>query len=153
MSKITPAVEPEILAKAALGWPTRKIAEWLGTEHGIRVSFQAVAQMLEKTRDERADIAKTVVREKLAAQLCPDLDILGKWLAKLDAVAEDLGVSDPELLLKYVEQIRKIIDTKLHYSGADTPDDSLSELAAAHARVQARLQRLIDAEAEAERPN
>lgn len=147
-SKLTPALEREVMEKAGEGWSARRIADWLKAERSVTMRFQGIAEFLAKTRTERADVAKAIVREKLTPHVTRDIDRLEKHAAKLDAMADRLADGDPELYLKAVEQLRKVTDTKLHYSGADTPDDSLSDLAAAEQRVAGKLARLLASGAE-----
>jgi hypothetical protein len=123
--KLNQELEREVLGKAVEGWSARRIAQWLGDDHGIKISFQAIAQLLEKTRTTRADVAKAVVREKLVPQVAGDIELLAKHQAKLDQIADSLAESEPELYFKAVEQLRKVTDTKLHYSGADQPDQAV----------------------------
>lgn len=152
--KIPPDREADILAKAGEGWSHQRITDWLAQEHGVRVSRVAVTKLLGRLQSERADTAKAVVREKLAAQLGPGLDVLAAQTEKVRRLANRLyaraktNQKAVSPFLKAVEQLRKNVDTQLHYSGADTPDDSLSALADAERRF---LDKLARAAGQAER--
>jgi len=135
---IPPRLEGAVLDKAGEGWTTRRISAWLLSDHGVTVTHHPVAKLLREHRSERADTAKTIVREKLGKTLTADLDRLEKHAAKLDRMADALE-GEPELYCKAVEQLRKITDTKLHYAGADVPDESVSEIAGAEQRILGRI--------------
>lgn len=129
MAGIPAKYESEIVAKAAEHWTSRHIADWLLSEHGVKTSHITVCHLLRRANAERASIAKSVLREKLRSSLTTDLDRLEKHAQQLDALADrsyagaDADGGEREVYAKLVEQIRKITDTKLHYSGADQPDE------------------------------
>jgi hypothetical protein len=158
---IPPNLAPRVLELAGEGRTTRQIAEALLTDHGIKVSHVAVARLLKATREERAGVAKTVVREKLAATIAPDLDALASETQRVRRLCLRLynraTRSESEELTGMAkayfagaEQLRKNIETTMRLAGADTPDDSLTELAAAQARVAGRIDRLAAAGRESE---
>ena len=109
-----------ILEKAGEGKGTRVIAEWLKEEHDIAANFTTVARLLNKLRAERSDIAKVVVREYLAPSLTNDLQYLEKLRQRIDE--RICGNPDDKTLCKLAAEARKIIETKLKYSGADDDD-------------------------------
>lgn len=127
----------EILRRAATGESSDAIAAWLTLE-GIEVTGRSIRKMLEKRRTERADVTKAIVRDELGKTLTADLsemdDLLRRARAIEDAVAPGVDEDgrptkgDPALALKAIEQQRKIIDTRLHYSGAGEPDAGASTL-------------------------
>jgi len=130
---IPPKLEPAVLEKAGEGLSSRAISAWLLDEHGVTASYKAVSRLLERTRDERADVAKVVVRERLQKELPSDLDELEALRVRArgieDAAKGNPDAADPEarrgnpgLALKAIEAQRRVLDTKLHYSGADSPD-------------------------------
>lgn len=122
---------PEILRRAGAGETSDQIAAWLATE-GIKVSGRAIRDLLARSRQERGDTAKVVVREELAKSLTGDLHELEQ--VRLRAVALEQAAmpqagkngrktkGNPGIALKALELQRKVLDTKLHYSGADEPD-------------------------------
>lgn len=171
MAAIPPNLEPAILEKAASGASTRDVSQWLFETHGVTASYKAVQRLLSRTKVERADVAKAVVREKLTATVLNDLDRLTREQRRveklasrlhtqaceaLDKVAKADGRKDPEglraallvadafadLALKASDRVRTLADRKLHYSGADTPDDTLDELSQAEQRLAGRLDSL-----------
>jgi hypothetical protein len=116
--------EAEVLAKAAEGWSTRKIAAWIETDKGKKVGYVSVARLLKNRRGERAEVAKIVLREKLGSSLTTDIDRLERHASTLDRLAmARAAAGDDEVYAKLVEQLRKITDTKLHFSGAGEADD------------------------------
>jgi hypothetical protein len=144
MAAIPANLEPEVLAKAGEGWTTRRIAEWLHTDRSVKTSHRTVATVLIRLRKDRADVAKAVLRTKLASTLTSDLDRIEKHAAQLDELADEqlkaardgiafarkgggentLYVEPGESYAKLVEQVRKITETKLKYSGAEQPDEN-----------------------------
>lgn len=117
----------EILAKSAGGSSTREIAAWLEAAHGIKTSHAKVGRIIREHRDERADAIRSKVVEALEPHVTSDLDLLSKWQRKLDKIAdrllsedsdEDAPAIDHDVLLKTVDQLRKITETKLKCAGA-----------------------------------
>lgn len=134
--KIPPHLEADVLARAATA-TTREVASWLASEHGLKVSHVCVLDFLRRTREGRAESAKVVVRERLAAGLTADVDILAKRQAELGEICDGAlkafrlaTSSDDEaakagamaLYLKAQDAQRRMTETKLRFSGADTPD-------------------------------
>lgn len=167
---IPPDLEPEVLAKYGEGWRSRKIAEWLKVEHGVECSHAAVARIVAHARTERADVAKDVVREKLSKTLTTDLDVLEAELRRVEKLSARLhkrAHQDLDILEKPSEAdynalrtamlgadrmvaraleasatLTGIAKTKLHFAGADAPDDSLDELSQAEQRLASKLDQL-----------
>lgn len=141
--KIPPNLEPAILEQAGLGKSLRQICDWLASTHDVHVGPTSIRKKLAKGRAERDVVAKAIVREKLAKTVLSDIDVLElekrrlRKLARLHfeeaihGVNRVLGKSSTELYCLVTEHLRKVVDTKLHYSGADTPDDGVAELLAA----------------------
>lgn len=124
-----------VLQKAGSGKGSAEIAKALQTEHGLTVSPKTVERLLRRIRKSRAEVTKAVVREALAPGLSRDIQrleqLVRKTLKRLGGAADDLAYC------KLVEQVRKLIDTKLHYAGADQPDDSGMTADVAKARALA----------------
>lgn len=114
-------LESEVLAKAAENMSVRQISAWLETAHATKVSAATISRFLAKRRTERADVAKAVVREQLGKTLNADLSRLEEIRAELQASAQDPENSISEYV-KITELEVKVIDRKLHYSGAGEPD-------------------------------
>lgn len=132
--RIPPDRHPEILRRAGSGESAAQIAAWLATE-GIKVSDRAVRKLLERVRTERADATKAVVREQLQQEALGDvahLEAARLRAAEIEKAAGEIAQApdlDPKLKLRAlttqldaIEAQRKIVDTKLHYAGADEPD-------------------------------
>lgn len=124
---IPSALESEILEKAGQGWSTRRISEWLGSEKGVKASKSAVARLLVKTREFRADVAKAVVAEELRPSLTSDIRRLEELRADLAKRAAGLLQEDGKklprdnhtLYLKTLALELRVIDRKLRASGID----------------------------------
>lgn len=142
MAAIPPSLESSVIEQAGKGLTTRQIAAWLKEAHGVSTTYKSVARLLSRTRGERAEVAKVVLREKLGKSLTKDVDRLEKWAANIDELCVEafeaikggkdfarMGKDGPifvegrETLAKLVEQLRKVTDTKLHFSGAEEDPD------------------------------
>lgn len=172
MAVIPPALESELIEKAAQGASTRDLSQWLKDAKGITASYRAVQRLLSRTKSERADVAKAIVREKLTKEAPRDLERLEAELAKAERLSDRLharahksldALEDPEkadpgdlriavtaldtvteLALKATAQVNNVAKTKLHFSGADTPDDSFNELSQAEQRLTRRMDSLAE---------
>src|SRR5258707_1109433 len=60
------------------GLTTRQIASWLKSSHSVDTTYKTVAKLLARTRTERSEIAKVVLRDKLSGSLTTDIDRLEK---------------------------------------------------------------------------
>lgn len=145
MAAIPPKLEQEIVGKAGEGWTTRKIAAWLHEVHNVKTSHNTVANVLNRIQEERAPIAKAVVRRALEKSLHPGLAQLDTHRDQLAELAQDtylaikndvhfmkrgsadepISVEGRELFSKIVEQHRKLVDTQVHHSGADEPEENV----------------------------
>jgi len=173
--KLTPALERDVLARAAGGESADAIAVWLKKAHKVVISGRALRNRLRATREERSEVVKAVVREKLAPMVASDLDHLERIrteiaedrvlarglitkLAKGEATTEaEAGSWDvreamvwSKQYVKLTELELKAVDRKLHYAGADAPDDPNAELASAAERLDSRLDRLAPSPGETE---
>lgn len=146
--KLTIELEREAVARCASGSTLREVSRWLRDEHGITISHQALSRRISRRSGEVADIAKAIVREKVQTTLSPALDCLDlqrRRIARLSTRLFRSALEDPdgtEIYLKAAEQLRKVVDTQLKYSGADEPDNPDVELQQAAERVRGRLARL-----------
>ena len=148
MKIVTEAVEEFIAVKARMGASSRAISASLLAELGVTLSYKGVAREMLKRRSERADVAKVVVREALGKSLNADLERLESIRASVQKRTASLDPDDTAGFAKLSDLEVKVIDRKLHYSGADTPDDSLTSLAEAEDRIRSRLDRLATSNGE-----
>lgn len=111
-----------VLDLAGKGKSSRAIADELGTFHGCKTTHTAVQRLLKELRKDRAEVAKAVVREELAPALTNDLRRLER-LAKRCA-NRAARCTDDVVFTKLVDELRKITETKLKFSGADEPDQA-----------------------------
>jgi hypothetical protein len=121
---IPPRLEGELLARAAEGWSSRRIAAWLKAEHGVSASHSAVARHLKGTAEELKTSAKAKVRDGLVAQLDSDLAALKKIGTELAEEAKKARGKKLPAYLAVIDRQLKAIDLVLHYSGAGEPDPS-----------------------------
>lgn len=102
------------------GKSNRAIADHLGTL-GIKTTHAAVGRLRRERREERSEIAKEVVREQLAPTLTADVRRLERLVKAAMNRVRGKGPNsrpDDDAFCKLAEQARKLIDTKLKYSGA-----------------------------------
>lgn len=144
---MAPAVEDFIAAKARTGASCRAISAMLLAEMGVKLGFKSVSTEMKRRRTEKSEIAKVIVREVLGKSIPEDLARLERLALKAEKLADGCE-DDPALWAKLADQVRKFTETKLHFSGADTPDDSLSSLADAESRLSGRLDRLAEGNGE-----
>ena len=142
---IPPELVEAVLQKAAARVGTREISAWLLSEHGVSASHMTVARLVQREGVERADVAKTIARRQLSKSVATDLDRFENFARKAMRLAR-ANENDPELWCKLADQVRKFTVEKLTRSGVDTPDDTLSELAAAERRVAGRIALLLTEE-------
>lgn len=148
-SSIPPNLEREVLERAGEGMNTQQIAAWLKSERGIETSRYAVARLIGRGKAERAEIAQAVVKEKLAASVTADLDVLGELQARLKAVADRLldevesnphdtigagvqgggGTPTVTVACNAIREVRALAEKRLELSGANQQptDGGISE--------------------------
>lgn len=154
---IPEALEPAVLAEAAKGKTSRQLAAWLAEEHGLKCSHVTVARLLQARRQERAEVTRQVVQERVAATVTVDLDLLERHGWQLSQLVDRCmakamaggGIDDgaegaARIALQAVEGLRKLIETKLHFAGAGQ-DEQRAEQQDAARRVDSRLARLAAA--------
>ena len=127
-------MQDEVLARLAKGWTARRCAEWLAKSRAIEVTPQAITKMARARRSERTDASKSVVREEIGRRLPGDLDDLAARLAHLEKMVRKLELlveEDPgamSVYLKALEQLRRMTELSLRYSGAAEPDELIGGL-------------------------
>jgi triphosphoribosyl-dephospho-CoA synthetase len=102
------------------GKSNRAIAAHLGTL-GIKTTHAAVGRIRQEQREEQSAIAKEVVREQLAPTLTADVKRLERLVRNAMRRVAGRGPNarpDDDAFCRLAEQARKLIDTKLKYSGA-----------------------------------
>lgn len=139
----------EVLRLADDGLNSEQIADALAEAHGIKASGAVVLKVLARRRQERGEITRGLLRERLGKVVTSDLDALQKRVDEQEAIADRLSetvldaletlraeapdgkISPGQLLLwqpifselrKTTEQIRRLVDTRLHYAGGNEPD-------------------------------
>lgn len=133
---IPASLEEAVLSKASAGWGCRQISEWLAKEHNVTASYVTVSRWLKRRRNERADIAKAVVREKIAGSVTRDVDRLELFVKKAMRIAKK-NEHDPIVWAKVAEQVRKFTEAKLKACGLDQDDEPAKAKASAEVTVNA----------------
>jgi hypothetical protein len=134
--KINADLQEKLLAKLASGWTSERCATWLANTHGVKVTGRAVRALAQRTRTERADVAKATARGAIARRLPADLEVLARRtralrriVLKLEREVERDGPEHVDLYLRALEQLRKMLDMTLKFSGAAEPDNVIAGLA------------------------
>ena len=98
----------------------RDLAAWLESAHGIKVSHMAVRSVVDPLRRQRDELRRDVIRERLVAQLGPQLDDLDELMVKVKA----LTLNGPKgkkasasVVLDALDGYRKAVETKLKFAG------------------------------------
>ena len=154
-SKLTPDVLRECIGRAAAGESAESISRWLRTDRGVDLSARTLRARLAKTRQERGDVAKIVVRETLSRTLNADLAALEKQRTRLlnlctrayKAASADEGAPEPKAVRVYLDALNgltRVVDMKLHYAGADSPDVGSEDVAEASRTLVGRLAGLAE---------
>jgi hypothetical protein len=135
VSSIPESLRAEVLRRSGEGESTRAIAAWLKEAHGGSGDHTVVARFLKGARRGREETSRAIVNEHIERTLPGDLAALDARVVGLVRVCERLQARiDPlldeenlggeefavllDLLLKATDGVRKLIDTKLKYSGA-----------------------------------
>lgn len=128
--KITPPIERKIIGWATVdGLPPSAMVERILAEDGISVTVQAVRKVVARTKADRQAATQAVVKEQLGRSAVSDLDRLDRIRSQIARKARSVD-ADPDRVrewtaLKKLEA--EITDRKLHYAGADAPDESTSK--------------------------
>ena len=145
----------QILDKAGEGLGVRAITEWLLEAHGVKSNRTTVSQLLKGLKADRAVIATAVVREELSTTLTADIHRLERLIKK--TLAKVRREEDVGMYCRLVDQTRKLIETKLRYSGAADGEDKQpaanadSPLMLAMSRLRAEdIEAMIDEQRELE---
>lgn len=118
---IPPKLHPEIMQWLDDGLSGQGIADRLLSDYGIKCSAACVLDLINKTRKERGEIAKAVLRRKLAGSLLRDLYRL-ECQKKVLLKQIKLNAGDAKLQATLIDTLRKLTETTLKYSGADEVD-------------------------------
>lgn len=131
MAKLPDKARDEVLKQLARGQSQRAVAEWVKRHYGISISQPAIAKIAKTARSVRADVAKVVVREKVAGALTGDLDVLEEQVVRLKRLAKRSyrhALRYPEEaqpFLNISRELRETVEQRLKRSGADEPDEPL----------------------------
>lgn len=152
-TKLSHQHEARILALVGAGKTNRQIAAELSAS-GVPISHTSISRFIKRSRSARVDAAKAVVREQLVGGLTEDLDRIELEASRLAKMAETIGAkiergeakaSEHLRYLRIVDRLAKLTDLKLHYAGADTPDDKHDDSSAE--RVMAKIATILEREA------
>jgi len=159
---IPPELHALVLQLAGEGKSSEEIAAELWRAHKVEVDSSNVRRLLRRYRDERADVAKGVIRERLQKQLTADLDALERLHArarKMERLAvkraaalhtdheqHPQALNELKLALRAQDRQLRAINLVLHYSGAGEPDQPPLLRQDQRSELVKRLERLISAE-------
>lgn len=94
----------------------RDLSRWLLNTHGVQASPDAIRHVVEPMLRERAAIRRDLLRERLAAALDDQVDVLDKLMAKVAGLAKGKRVS-AKVLCDALDEYRKAIETKSRFAG------------------------------------
>ncbi len=131
MAKLNDQARDEVLKLLARGQSQRAVAEWVKRHYGVSISQPAIAKIAKSARTVRADVAKVVIRDKVAGALTGDLDVLEQQvrrLKRLTGKAFKHALKYPresQSFLNISRELRETIEQRIKRSGADEPDEPL----------------------------
>lgn len=133
-----------LLTERAKGGTTRSLAAWLSQTYDVNVSHAWVGKVLRENQQERSEAIREKVVEALEPHVVSDLELLGARRKQVGDLADRLlAANDVGPYLKAAELEMKILDKRLHYAGADQPDNATADaIAAAASELDSGLARL-----------
>lgn len=134
--KIPTELHEQILAQVAKGLSQPQIAKWLKADHGVAVSRQAIAKLVNKTRAFRAEASKLAVAEYTAKKLPEDLTIHDGHVARAHEIlerVEQLALATPtpatlEMHSKASASYQRYHEQKQRALGLETPSPVVTTL-------------------------
>lgn len=105
------------------------MAAWLEKEHAVKVTPRGVQKRLTKQREEREEVARGVLADKLGKTIAADVDALAEVRQRQRAIADAArDAQNAGLELQALGEERKTIDTALKYGGGKPADAQLTGL-------------------------
>lgn len=129
--KLSKAHRDDVLAKLGAGWTHERVRKYLASTYAIEVKRQTITALAKAARAERTEVTKAVVREKIGASVAGDLDVFDRRLKKLVSFirGQEKHVkefpSECDAYLKALDRFARLSESKLHYSGANEPEEAL----------------------------
>lgn len=125
---ITPDILLEMQNRAAVGWSTRQISEWLMKEKGIKYSHISVAKRIKKSRSERKQYSEEILKPYLEKTLTSDLDLLDEIIKDARKVLKDAQKgNEPRLVLSAIDRLDKLLNTRRKFCGIEDKDEDSTE--------------------------
>lgn len=98
----------------------RDLSRWLLSTHNVVASHEAVRRIVGPLRIERAELRREVLRERLLAQIAPQVDTLDELMVKAQALT-NVGPKGKKpsasVVLDTLDAYRKGVETKLKFAG------------------------------------
>jgi IS30 family transposase len=137
MSKLSPELQEEVLARVAKRATYDSIVAWLKKKHRITITKQAISKMVRKHRSERADVAKVIARTHIEQTLPTDLAEFDRIQARnvrlleraQDEANKDFSVANVEKVTKLTGAYLKADEQKKRALGLEQPDEVIADLA------------------------
>ena len=107
-------------------------------EHGIKTSKPAVMRIVNRAREERAQITRAVIISKTVPIVAGDLDRLEELRRILaERMKRAVKANKDELIIRLAEQERKLIESRLTLAGAhkDAPEETNETIATITAQI------------------
>lgn len=135
---LTQDLEAHVVEHARAGKSSRWISTWLARSHGVELDQRNVSRLLRRHRSDLANAAKVVTRATLGARVPALLDAFGRRTRALARVLRKLegkalaAPTDARVVRTYLAALagyRRCVETTLHFTGADQPDDAVDGFA------------------------
>lgn len=121
--RVTPEVVKTILERAITGMSYRDISDTVQAIHSVTVDFGRIGQIVREHRAEREEMAKAITRRELSRFIVSDLELLTTMTRQGEELLHiQHDAQNSREWTRIAEQLRKLIETRLHFLGIDTRD-------------------------------
>ncbi len=128
-SKLSPELIAQLSKKNSLGTGYRALADWLFSEHGIKLSHVTINNKIKLFREDNFELTKELRAEKkeqLSIHIDNDLELLQHEIDKLMSMAKDcVGKKDNRLRLSITDRVVKLIDLRRKFCGVQAPEEEV----------------------------
>lgn len=120
-----------IMTKLAAGWTQARVSKWLQRHHALTVSRASIGRFAQRVQKERGTVARAVARDRVAAAVGSDLDLLGREIARIDNLLVATGEhaqrhpTETRDYLALLDRLGPLLALRAKFAGADTPDDGV----------------------------
>lgn len=142
-AKLTGPQTELVLARVAKGASLSEVAKWAKAEFGVSITKQALSKIVRRHRTERADTAKVIAREHIAATLPRDLAEMDRIQARnielleraQTEALENASQANIDKVVKLSTIVQRADEQKKRAVGLEQPDEVVGDLAALLAKI------------------